>query len=342
MKHLHWRTFVSQFLLLAILTAIASAFSLTAFAQGKETKTDHSLDGLSLRPIHVTTRTFQMTAERGSYQDVNDQVFRMSTASLTNYDQWMNTFKKLYPEFEIDLLRADYRSVYRTSRPATISLVKQKDGREIEIQLNGAQSFGDGVTPGTTLVAEVALHFPNERSNKPLGFSIQPLEVESGKTYFFAVRNLNIRATDFVDFVRPNAVAENFNNKDIYLLFAFTVDLDTRPTPARLINEQQSVAFQEKATKKVVPEIPNDLRDKGFGGSTRVRVEVSPEGKVTSADVQYSTFPEINKIAVAAARQWEFPKSLFESDKNPITCYITFSFPVQPAAQKPSSSNSEK
>lgn len=342
MKHLHQRKIAFRFFLLFVVVATASALSLPAFAQGKEAKPDHSLDGLALRPIHVTTRMFQMTAERGSYKDVNDQVFRMSTGSLSNYDQWMNTFKKLYPEFEIDLLRADYRRVYRTSRPATISLVKQKDGREIEIQLNGAQSYGDGVTPGTTLVADVSLHFANERSNKPLGFSIQPLEVESGKTYFFAVRNMNMRATDFVDFVRPNAVAENFNSKDIYLLFAFTVDLDTMETPARLINEQQSVAFQEQATKKIIPEIPTDLREKGFAGSARVRVEVSPEGKVTTADVQYSTFPEINKVAVAAARQWEFPKSLFDSDKNPITCYITFSFPAQPAAQKPSSSSSEK
>lgn len=342
MTHFLPRTLVSRisFLLAAVL--ISSASFLTVAAQDKAPKTDHSLDGLSQRPIHVLARTFQMSAKRGSYTDVNDQVFKMSTASLATYDQWINTFKKLYPEFEIDLLRADYRRVYRTSKPATIQLVKQKDGRDIEIQLFGAQSYGDGVTPGTTLVPEIALHFPDERAHKPLGFSIHPLEIESGKTYFFAVRNMKMSSTDFANFVRPNAPVEKFDGKDIYLIFAFTVDLDTTATPARLINEQQSVALQEQATKKVLPEVPAELRNGGFGGSTRLRVEVSPDGKVTSADVQYSTFPEINKLAVAAAKQWEFPKSLFESDKTPITCFITFNFPTQPSPQKATSSNSEK
>jgi len=330
---------LSLFLVAALFLFLAS---LTVFAQDKEKKDDHLLDGLSLRPIHVTTRTFQMTVKRETYKDLNDQVFKMSSASLTNYDQWLNTFKKLYPEFEIDLLRADYRRVFRTSKPATISLVKQKDEREISIQLFGAQSYGDGVTPGTTLVAEVALHFPDERAHKPLGFSIQPLEVESGKTYFFAVRSMKMHSTDFVNFVRPSAPVESFDGKDIYLLFAFTVDLDSTATPARLIDERQSVEFQQQATKKVMPDPPAALRNAGFGGNTRVRVEVSPEGKVTNADVQYSTFPEINRLAVEAAKQWEFPKSLFESDKNPITCFITFNFPVQAPTPKPSSSNSEK
>ncbi|MEK7830783.1 MAG: hypothetical protein AAB401_06845, partial [Acidobacteriota bacterium] len=201
-----------------------------------------------------------MTAKSGAYQDLNDQVFRMSTASLSSYDQWTNTFKKLYPEFEIDLLRSDYRKVFRTSKPAIISLVKQKDGRDIEIQLFGAQSYGDGVTPGTTLVPEIALHFSDERTNKPLGFSINPLEIESGKTYFFAVRNLKMHSTDFVNFVRPNVPVESFDGRDIYLLFAFSVDLDTTTTPARLVNEQQSVELQERATKKVLPQMPAALR----------------------------------------------------------------------------------
>lgn len=338
MKHFFHRTsFFGTSLFLAAITI--SFLSLTGFAQDKE---KNSLEGLSSRPIHVTTRTFQMVAKRGDYQDLNDQVFKMSTTSLGNYDQWITTFKKLYPEFEIDLLRADYRRVYRTSRPATISLVKQKDGRDIEIQLFGAQSYGDGVTPGTSLIPDVSLHFKDEQSNKPLGFSIQPLEVESGKTYFFAVRNLRMSSTDFVNFVRPNAPVESFDGKDVYLLLAFTVDLDTTTTPARLINEAQSVAFQEQATKKILPETPASLRSAGFGGNARLRVEVSPEGKVTKADVQYSTFPEINKIAVEAAKQWEFPKSLFDSDKNPITCFLTFSFPAQSPSQKPPASNSEK
>ncbi|MFN0111338.1 MAG: TonB family protein [Blastocatellia bacterium] len=319
------------------------ALALNGFAQEKAPKqTGSSMEDLSLRPIHVTARAFQMTAKRGSYQDLNDQVFRLSTANLASYDQWISTFKKLYPEFEIDLLRSDYRKVFRTSKPGIISLIKQPDGRTIEIQLFGAQSYGDGTTPGTTLVPEIALHFGDDKSNKPLGFSMNPLEVENGKTYFFAVRNLKMTSTDFVNFVRPAAPVTGLDGNDIYLLFAFSVDLDTTVTPARLINEQQSIEFQQKATKKVMPEAPTELRSAGFGGNARVRVEVSPTGKVTTADVTYSTFPEINKAAVEAAKKWEFPTSLFESDKNPITCFITFSFPAQPPTPKAPSSNSEK
>lgn len=342
MRQLLPRIIFSRVSILLVAVLMMSAAFSTVTAQEKSKQADHSLENLATRPIHVTTRTFQMTVKRGSYDDVNDQVFRLSTSSLSNYDQWTSTFKKLYPEFEIDLLRSDYRKVFRTSKPAIISLVKQKDGRDIEIQLFGAQSYGDGITPGTTLVPEIALHFSDERTNKPLGFSINPLEVESGKTYFFAVRNLKMRSTDFVNFVRPSAPVESFDGSDIYLLFAFSVDLDTTTTPARLIDERQSVELQERATKKVLPEMPAALRGAGLGGNARVRVEISPEGKVSNADVSYSTFPEINKVAVEAARQWEFPKSLFETDKTPITCFITFSFPAQPPAPKTPSSNSEK
>lgn len=305
--------------------------------QPKDDVAKETLEGLSLRPIYVTMRTFQMKAKRGSYQELNDQVFKMATSSLPDYDQWLGTFKKLYPEFEIDLLRSDAKRVFRTAKPAIVTLVKQPDGRAIEVQLFGAQSYGDGVTPGTTLIPEVALHFANEKLNKPLSYSILPLEIESGKTYFFAVKSLKMHSTDFVNFVRPGAPVQSLDGNDIYLLFSFSVDLDKTTTPVRLIGEQQSVEFQETATKKVIAEVPEAFRNAGLGGYVRVRVEISPEGNVTSPDVQFSTFPEMNKLAVEAARKWEFPKSHFESDKNPITSYITFSYPAQPPSQKPAS-----
>jgi TonB family protein len=296
-----------------------------------------NMEDMALRPIYVAMRAFQMKAKRGTYQELNDQVFKMNTSSLADYDQWISNFKNLYPEFEIDLLRTDTKRVFRTAKPASVSLVKQPDGRFIEIQLFGAQSYGDGVTPGTSLVPEIALHFGDDKLNKPLTYSITPLEIESGKTYFFAVKSLKMQSTDFVNFVRPGAPAESLDGNDIYLLFSFSVDLDKTTVPARMIDEQQSVAFQETATKKVIAEVPDDFRKAGMGGYVRVRVNVSPEGTVTSPDVQYSSFPEMNKLVVEAVRKWEFPKSHFESDKNPITSYITFSYPAQPPNPKPTS-----
>ncbi len=295
------------------------------------------MEDMALRPIYVTMRTFQMKAKRGSYQDLNDQVFKMNTSSLSDYDHWTSNFQKLYPEFEIDLLRTDAKRVFRTAKPASVTLVKQPDGRAIEIQLFGAQSYGDGVTPGTTLVPEVALHFADAKSNKPLSFSILPLEIETGKTYFFAVKSLKMHSTDFVNFVRPGAPVTSLDGNDIYLLLSLSVDLDKTTMPVRLIDEQQSTEFQETATKKVIAEVPEAFRNAGFGGYVRVRVEVSPEGAVTSPDVQYSTFPEMNKLVVEAAKKWEFPKSHFETNKNPITSYITFNYPAHPPTPKPAS-----
>lgn len=325
-------------ILLVCLLILASTF--TALAQDKTQKQeDNTLEDLSLRPIYVTSRIFQMAAPKESYQEINDQIFKMSTDSLVDHDQWMKSFKKTYPEFEIGLLRTDNRRVFRTSKPGIVSLIKQSDGRDIEVQFFGAQSVGDGDTPGTSLIIEVGLHFPNAQTNKPVSYAVRQLEVESGKTYFFAVNHLKFTSTDYSRFVRPTAPPDSMEGKDTFLLFAFSIDLDKTTQPVRFIDERQSMEFQNQAIKKVLPEVPAALRDAGFGGNVRVRVEVSPEGKVSTANVQYSGFPEMNGKVVESARQWEFPKTLFETDKNPITCFITFSFPAQPPVRKASATN---
>lgn len=302
-----------------------------AMAQGNAISED-----FSIRPIFVTARIFQVKAKRDSYPELNEQVFKMSTASLSDHTQWMTALKKTYPGFEIDLLRTEAKKVFRTSKPAIISIVKQPDGRDIEIQMFGAQSIGDGVTPGTTLIPEIGVHFGNDIVNKPITFSAQPLEVESGKTYILAVKNLKLRASDYVKFVRPNTPPEIFDGNDVFLLFTFSVDLDKTVTPARYYDERQSVEFQNQATKKVIPEVPAKWREAGLGGNVRVRVEISPEGKITSSNVYYSGFPEMNQQVIEAIQQWEFPKSLFESDKTPITCFLTIGFPAQPPQPKAS------
>lgn len=311
---------------------LAGLFVAVSFSTGFAQQTIS--EDFAIRPIYVTTRVFQMKAKRDSYPDLTDQTFRMSTASLVEHDQWMKSFKKSYPGFEIDLLRTDAKKVFRTSKPSTISLVKQADGRDIEVQLYGAQSIGDGVTPGTTLIAEIGLHFGNDLVNKPVSFSVQPLEVESGKTYFFAVKNLKLRSSDYVKFVRPNAQPDLYDDHDVFLLFAFSVDLDKTVSPARYFDERQSLEFQNQAAKKVIPEVPAQWREAGLGGNVRVRVEISPEGRITSSNLYYSGFPEMNQLAIEAARQWEFPKTLFETDKTPITCFLTFNFPAQPPSPK--------
>jgi TonB family protein len=325
----------------ALLICVGASAPLT-FAQGKRDKGSQDLSELAIRPIYVTARVFQMKAKRGSYQDLSDQVFRIKTASLSDHEKWLNAFKKTYPGFDIALLMTEPTRVYRTSKPAMISLGKRPDGRDIEILIYGAQSAGDGVTPGTTLIPEIGLHFGNDRVRKPVTFAIQPLEVESGNTYFFTTLNLRLSSSDYIRFVRPNAPTEPFADADIFLLFAFSVDLDKTTRPARYFDERQSAELQQQATKKAQPEVPAALREAGLGGFIRVRVEISPEGKVTGANIFYSSFPEMNGAAMAAAREWEFPSTLFAENKNPITGFLTFSFAAQTPAPKAATQNSDK
>src|SRR5262249_25701506 len=157
------------------------------------------------RPIYVTTRVFQIKAKRGGYEDLSNQVFKMKTSKLTEYEDWVNAFKKTYPGFEAALLRTESKRMFRTAKPAVISLGKQPDGRDIEIMLYGAQSPGDGTTPGASLIPEISLHFGNDRVLKPVAYAIQHIEVESGSTYFFSVTSLKLSSTDYVKFIRPNA-----------------------------------------------------------------------------------------------------------------------------------------
>jgi TonB family protein len=324
----------------ALLICVGAIAPLT-FAQENRDKGSQDFSELAIRPIYVTARVFQMKAKRGSYQDLSDQVFKMKTASLSDHEKWLNAFKKTYPGFDIALLRTEPTRVFRSSKPAVISLGKRPDGRDIEIIIFGAQSNGDGVTPGTHLIPEIGLHFGNDRVYKPVTFAIQPIEVESGTTYFFAATSLKLSSTDYVKLVRPNAPAEPFDDADIFLIFAFSVDLDKTTKPARYFDERQSVELQQQAVKTAQPEVPAALREAGLGGFIRVRVEISPEGKVTGANIYHSTFPEMNGAAMAAARQWEFPATLFAENKNPITGFLTFSFAAQTPA-KAATQNSDK
>lgn len=285
---------------------------------------------LSTRPIFVTARFFQMRAPIGSSKNLTDQIFRMRTGSLETDEKWGAAFEKTYPGFEIALLSTEKRKVFRTSKPAGISFAKQRDGRSLDVLLYGAQSPGDGETPGTTLIPDIGLHFGNDVTRPPISYSIQPLEIESGMTYFFAIPNLRFTPQEYVKFVRPTAKPEHFNGNEVYLLLAFSVDMDTTVEPERYIDERRSLEIQQTAVRKVEPEIPAGMLEAGYGGFIRVRVEIAPTGKVTEAHIHSSSFPEINRQALAAARQWEFPETLFAEDKKPITGFVTFSIPARP------------
>lgn len=317
--------------LLALLTL---CWLLPATASGQQIKPiEEKVDPLA--PIYVTSRIFQITAPRGSYQDVTDQVFRMKSASLADEEKWLKAFQKTYPGFETALLQTFSSRVFRSAK-STVLTFGQWDGRTLQIQLSAAHSFGDGVTPGTQLVPDIGLHFGNDRTNPPITIAITPLDVESGLTFFFATPKSKMASKDYTGFIRHGAPETAFVNTDVILVFAFSVELDRPASGPRLLNEQQSAALTKGAPKTPQPEVSEALKKTGLGGKVQVRVEIGPDGKVTRALTHTSTFPEMNSAAVAAARQWEFSPAIFASSKDPISALLTFEFPASPTTvQKP-------
>lgn len=329
---------LSQQWLNQLISLFACAFllPLTAFGQDQAAPTQIP-DPLA--PIYVTTRIFQLSAKKGSYQEVSDQVFRLKTAGLPDEDKWLSAFLKTYPGLTPALLQTSNLRVFRTSKPGLINF-GQQGGRSLQIQLFAAQSPGDGTTPGTTLIPEVGMH--SASSSMPLSLSMQPLEIETGMTYYFAAPRLKLSEKDYSDFIRKGTPTTVFADDDHFIVFAFSVDL-TRPIPtARQFNEQQFAAVLTEAKKKVQPELIDTVKKAGLSGRVQVRVEIAPDGKVLRALTYSSTLPEMNHAVIAAARQWEFSTTLFTTTKEPISGLLTFDFNVpetKPAEQKQSSSN---
>ncbi|NOT60793.1 MAG: TonB family protein [Acidobacteria bacterium] len=288
-------------------------------------------------PIYITARVFQLSAPQGKYQEPSDQIFRVPTANYSDEAKWMTNLKKTYPGFTPALLLTATPRVFRTSKTYSVK-VGQMGFNSIEVLLNGAQSIGDGVTPGTTLVAEVNQNLGDVRAVKPMTFAIHPIEVESGKTYFFVVRGLKLSGEQYVGYLRKDTPAQSYVGSDVLLLFALSVELERPVLPARYFMERDSVALQKDAAKKVEPVIPVELAQSGLGGKVQVRVEIAPTGKVTNAITHSSSFPEMNEAVIAAARQWEFAPALFAENKGIVSGLLTFEFPTAAAPAKQQSS----
>ena len=303
-----------------VLFALLGLFAFTSFAQ----TTDQTID--PILPIYVTARVFQLSAPHGQYQEPSDQVFRVSTANYTDEAKWIASLKKTYPGFTPALLTTAVPRVYRTSKPQIVK-VGQMGTSSLDMLLNGAQSAGENDKPGTTLIAEINLA-QGGGTAPPITHALQSLEVESGKTYFFAMRSLKLSGDRYVSLLRPNAPAARYAKDDVILLFALSVELEKLNPAARFFGDRDSVALQNDAAKKVQPVIPDALKQAGLGGKIQVRVEIAPTGKITKAITQTSSFPEMNEAVIAAARQWEFAPTLFAQNPQPINGLLTFEFPT--------------
>ncbi len=148
------------------------------------------------RPIYITTRIFQARVKDSAKVDLSDQIFRLTTASLNDYDKWVNGLQKAYPGIEVALLETYEHRVMRSPRGAVVNF-GEAGGRKLQLMLNAATSIGDGVTPGQTIIPAVEVHYGNDMKYPPLALAILPFEAESGKTYFFLPPSLALGASDY-------------------------------------------------------------------------------------------------------------------------------------------------
>lgn len=299
------------------------------------------------KPVFVTVRVFQGRIKRGSNPDLSDQTFKLNTRSLTDYEKWVTMIGKAYPDLEIAQIRTQMLRVFMSNTPAKVQF-GPKNGRNIRLDIIAAQSPGDGVTPGLNLVPVVEYHFGDDKADmkyKPVTQAFPPpIEVEPGMTYFFTNKNLSYSPESYVKFVRPGISPGAFGMNDYYFIFALTHEL-TNPlkpggdTPtARILTDQQSAQAQANATKKVEPEWPAEIERPGYDGQIQVRVEINPDGRVGSASIWNSSLPEANRQAIAAARAWEFPATLFAESQTPVFALLTFTYTApKPKTEQPAS-----
>lgn len=286
----------------------------------------------------VDTRMYQARASMGGYSPLTSQTYKLSTANLTDEEKWVSGFAKVYPGFEFALLQSSLQRVQRSAKPARFVFGKAGQ-RSLEVLQYGAFNEGDGKVPGSTIVVEVNLDFGKPEA---LSLAIENIVVEDGKTYFFALPKLRFSPVEYVQFLRPGAPLKAFEGLDHYLIFAFSVQLNPSASASSSVDETRANELQTGATRKVQPEVPQALTKAGLGGSVRVHVEISRDGRVAHAYLLHSSFPEMNHVVLAAARQWEFSASQLGSGQGTLPSIIVFEFPPPPTpapAKSPAGSN---
>lgn len=297
-----------------------------AFAQEREHEEDK-------KPVYVTVRVFQGRVNRGSTPDPTDQTFKLNTRAQTDYEKWIASLSKAYPGFEIAQVRTELLRIFPSPNPGRV-IFGPRNGRNLQLLVNVAYSPGDGVTPGLNLIPMVEYHFGDEKTDKKYPPVMQafpvPIDVEEGMTYFFTHKSLSYSPESYVNFVRPGASPGDFGSSEYFFIFALTKEPFNPAQPggekptARVFNDKQSAELQANAVKKVEPEWPDDYNRPGFDGRIQVRVEIGPDGRVAHAGIWNSSLPEANHQAIAAARQWQFPATLFAESRLPVYATLTF------------------
>lgn len=313
-------------------------------AQDEEEEEGHK------QPVFITARVFQGRVKRGASLDLSDQTFRISNQALSDYDRFVSNLNKAYPALEIAQVRTELLRIFPSPNPGRLQL-GPKQGRNLQLLINVAQSPGDGVTPGLSIVPMVEYHFGDKNTDRKYPPVTQafpmPIEAEKDKTYFFTKKDLSYSTESYLSFLRPTAAPKHFQDWEFFFIFTITLEPEDPRKPggekptARFLNEKDSLPVQAAATKKVEPAWPIEIQQPGYDGSVQVRVQINNDGKVVSAMLWNSTVPEANRQVLEAARQWTFPASLFADNKLPVSALLTFAYKAPEVPPKSSASKAK-
>jgi TonB family protein len=78
------------------------------------------------------------------------------------------------------------------------------------------------------------------------------------------------------------------------------------PIPVGRIDYQIEARARIEVVDVVYPEYPENLRKNGSAGTIALRVDVGPDGKVKTAAIATSKFPDMNAATIEAVKQWTF------------------------------------
>jgi|SRR5579884_525563 len=98
--------------------------------------------------------------------------------------------------------------------------------------------------------------------------------------------------------------------------------------PDGTINYQIAATLTLDVDNAVYPEYPETLRKQGKSGKINLRVEIAPDGKVKSATITSSQFPEMNADTVEAVKQWMF-KLPPRTRTTPVAITIAFTYALK-------------
>ena len=83
---------------------------------------------------------------------------------------------------------------------------------------------------------------------------------------------------------------------------------------------------EPKKIKHVNPNYPESVRNAGIDGTVVLEAVIGTDGKVKNLDVVRRVHPDLDRLAVAAVRQWEYTPTTVDGVAVPVIMTITVNF----------------